>query len=106
MNITKEMIDYVRGLGDGTIRPRFKYTGLCQNFKDKVGASLYDLVDFTKYPNFSGSISYPIKSFNKRCTHEGYYESDVSKWTGKYGKERKQFCLWVADELERSYGQE
>lgn len=103
MKITQKMVDYCRDMGDGVIKPANTYVGLCENFCKIFNKNLEKILNFTKYPNFSGNYVYPIKSFNPACNPETKYHSIKNKWDKrtKYTKERYKFCLWCADELER-----
>lgn len=107
IEITQEMIDFCRDLGTGKRKPQFIHSGLCGNFFEEfwfTDTKLSHTLDFTEYPNFSGNILYPIKSPIQQYDSEDIYDDwDIEKWDArtKYGKERRRFCLWCADELER-----
>lgn len=104
IEIKQYMADYCRQLGNNEIEPRIITNGLCFNFKVEFDEHLEHLIDFAKYPNFSGHEGYPIKSFNdERGPYEKFISWPTNKWDRRtnYGKERYKFCLWCADELER-----
>lgn len=100
VKITKEMVDYVRGLGNGTIKPEFLDDGLCGNFYMKFKAHLHRVFDYygccDAWPKFSGNYNYPVPYSIEPCT--AYLTSCL--WSDDYGKLRREFCLHVADFME------
>ena len=126
MKITQEMIDYCRGLGEGTLDPmkhcsikRKKddsyetkvIVGLCQPFKEKFMydnaiPDLSDLIDFRKFLHFSGSIYFPVSVETFKISGDLYsywYLERKNFWDPdtEYGRNRMEFSRWCADELER-----
>lgn len=96
----EQIIKHLEGLADGSIKPKdFEY-GLCYELVEKFEVRLKDLVDVTKYPEFSGNKHYPIKSKIKAPNVAYHYSGGRLKWlAGKYADNRKKFCKWVAEEL-------
>lgn len=101
--IIKEMILYCRDLGTSKTLPEKFNMGLCGNFKSKFGTDFPRSLDFTLYPNFSGDRVFPLKSLKKSLYAHQYYCEYANLWKGNRGKERRKFCLWVANELEKKY---
>lgn len=97
----KEMVAYLRNLGNGCDPDDF-LDGICGNFKDRFDFALeslfknyYDTVK--KYKKFSGNIEYPVNS-NFACPREAFAVCEL--WSGDYGKERREFARYLADQLE------
>lgn len=100
MNKFKEAAEHCRRLGLKEIDPSIRMVGLCHEISLKYLIHLSNEIDFSLYPNFSGDLIYPIKS---PCgTDPGeFYNNCRDAWQGLYGDERRKFCLWAADELEK-----
>ena len=101
MKVTQRMLDYCRNLGNGVIEPSYLGAGLCTNFHILFNNWVEKYIDFSDYPNFSGDIEYPLKSRNKTKAPHEYYGAHENLWVHKRGEERRKFCLWCADELEK-----
>lgn len=133
IKVTQEMVDWCRGLGDGSLDPnkecnllfenKFSFgIGLCAPFQalfllttdnlfdnpitNKYKPTLSDLINFSKFPKYSGYHAFPVTAsdidnagshYNKcfRTYLGGFWDND------EYGNNRREFALWCADELEK-----
>lgn len=87
-------------------RDPIKRDGVCNNFTIKAIhhcqyeeiTSLRFLVDFSKYPGFSGNTKYPLPGgearFDRCALNKGF-------WSGTDGEERIKFIEWCISELEK-----
>ena len=96
----KEIIQHCKALGNGETQPDCEVVGLCRELTKLFGIDIWEIVDFSLYPNFSGDSAYPIPSFRPDMTPEEIYDLCHNLWEGEYGNERRRFCLWVAYKLE------
>ena len=77
--------------------PKHTLVGVCGNLSEAMnGDSWYDLVAMCSrnYPGFSGDPSYPLLGGKS-----DYLAEEL--WVGRLGDERRRFCAWLADYLER-----
>ena len=104
----KEMVAYLRCLGNGGY-PKYSNKGICGNILKKFEKSMitevfedyYNTVG--KYEKFSGHVYYPV-TINDIYDPENLYDCAIMNgdlWKGDYGKERREFALYLADELEK-----
>ena len=101
MKITQEMVDYCRSVGNGKKEIKGEY-GFCRYFYDVFDISLTFLIEFSLYPSFSGYKAYPVPHpMGAKEAYEQLVLRQDAAWMGKYGDERRKFCRWCADELER-----
>lgn len=100
MTLRKQIIAHLRGLGSGEIIPSSKRMGVCWIIEDLfLDKQEFDqLVDFTKYPNYSECEAFPIKHSELRPVKA--FLGIRNKWEGEYGDNRRNFCMWCADYLE------
>ncbi len=99
----KEIVNHLRNLGDGKIQPIDASCGLCWEISENFYVQLHALVMFSLYPNFSGSAEYPIPHSEFKASHAFNHFDNL--WDDSaYGNERRKFCLWCADEIERTGG--
>lgn len=65
----------------------------------ECGKLLHDY--FEKWPEFSGSLAYPVPSPDKCYSAEEYFlDRRVGKWTGEYGASRRRLLDWLIQQLE------
>lgn len=99
----RKIAEHCRKLGNGKIEPYNTRHGLCREIYDNYQVDIYKLVDFEKYPEFSGDEYYPVKHPWFKDARDAYQEQRNLLWVGEYGEARRKFCLWVADEITRKY---
>ena len=102
LRLRKQMVIYLRGLANGSIKPENPYIGICNNFSHVFQNPFHKFIDVENYPEYSGIGTYPIKSLNIKYDAREYYKKIDNLWRGKYGKSRRHFCAWCADEIEKS----
>jgi hypothetical protein len=119
----KKGVKILRSWGKGESLPPDTNRGICSNFEEVTGISLYHMGRFSNYPNYSGNILYPlpapenatcpphidvnywnISNLSNKC--QIYYHAmlcDGKLWDRrtKYAKERIKFCLYLADIAEK-----
>ena len=74
---------------------------LIQEYNFKIDTSVYE-----NYSDWSGYNIYPIKPDNsiqnsiktKDEASDAYL--NLPRWSGEYGKNRREFCLWLASNLQ------
>lgn len=98
----KQVINYLFRLGKGQIDPVSRKHGICYSLEILFGVDYFDLVDLTaRWELFSDDITYPVPSPNKKISSAEYYHRTKDVWIGRYGKLRKELCLFLADQLEK-----
>lgn len=77
--------------------PKYLEFGICSNVDDDP-CELFEL--FEKWPEFSGSIDYPVPhpTLNPIDAYNGF----ADLWIGEYGEARKRLLDFCITELEKS----
>lgn len=131
IKVTQEMVDWCRGLGNGSLDPNKhccvdgsncgSAVGLCEPFEDeflsklegfeksglnvnKTEWNLRHIIDFSSWGEFSGDFNYPICGLDgntAECEYDLILESGGYWADTPYGNNRRAFALWCADELEK-----
>jgi len=99
MKITQEMIDYCRNLGKSKIEPERMELGLCFAFMSKFDMELSNFINFSKYYKGCNPV-YPVVGGRLKYFLSASLANEMWSNKTKYGKDRRKFCLWCADELE------
>ena len=106
--MNKKLIAHLRGLSDGSIRPKYKGCGLCQELYLLREEGVISSIDrgqvkrlTYKWPEFSGERRFPVSHPTK--TPEEAYTTTRNLWSlwTTYGRARRRMCAWLADELEK-----
>jgi hypothetical protein len=98
-----ELIRELERLGKGG-EPKFLNYGICNNVEIKTGVCIDYLPQWktivSKWKYFSGYTMFPItlgaKDQAECCFHV------TPKWTGKYGKRRREFARYLAREFQKA----
>ena len=95
--VEKEIIEYLKGLASGTIKPADTRLSLCCCLEQE-GLRIPKLSQiFESWSKYSGDIAYPIpdpkgwgSAYTKFCR-----AGDM--WEGEYGDLRRELCQYIAD---------
>lgn len=98
---TKQLIKHLRKLGNGEIKPINACHGICVELGSiPHDFNIYTVADF--WPEHSGDISYFIPHPDSDLTPSEAYHGLNDLWDDSlYADTRREFCLWLADELEK-----
>lgn len=107
--MNKALIEHLRGLGTGEITPLWGGAfGICDelvNLHKRGCISSSEMQHCSRlmqdWPEFSGDPEFPVPSADSQLNEEGAFLDSENLWSGKYGDNRKQLCLWLADQLEK-----
>jgi hypothetical protein len=113
MDYRAELIAELRGLADGTIKPKYPRSGLCNHLSNMYAARtldsalwhhVTDLMD--QWPQGTGHHAYPVPPIlGEPCTRESaeliYYTRKLLWGDNAYGRARKALCSWLADQVEK-----
>lgn len=103
MDNYKEIATHCRKLGLGEVTPIYTVTGLCYELGTLFKMDRGKFRELARsYPNHSGNSHYPIPAPDGSDPEEVWRETE-NLWIGEYGEERKRFCLWLANEIEKEY---
>lgn len=113
--LTLVIAEHCESLASGESQPVSISNGLCHDLHRRFSVDLTSLVDFSKYPDFSGDKNYPVpqpkdydfpESFpnlDDWTLPELYYSladnDDMWNPDTEYGTNRLKFVTWVAQEL-------
>lgn len=101
-----ETLKHIRDVG-----PRWVSHGICYNLdtlvSDEKDQDYWDVVKhdlFRKWPEFSGSLTYPVPNkflwvFTKDPGDS--YRDTIDMWVGSYGRARLRLLNFLIKELER-----
>jgi len=97
----RNLVKHLRRWGNGET-PALKNDGVCRNImyisNNKINGMDLCAKYADKFPEYSGSIKYPIS--DELDARDAYH--NLLKWyDNKYGKCRRRFCLFLADEIEK-----
>jgi len=98
-----EIVEYLRQLGTGKIKPDCEQFGICLNLSTKFDRMTDCLIaDLSVgWDKHSGDQFYPIKIHELNIPSKPYskiYSKEF--WNGRQGDDRRELCLYIADKLE------
>lgn len=103
----KVLIEHLRKLGNREIEPDCTGNGICWELRclRVKGIDIdYNLIEsiWSNWEHFSGNISFPLSSPDSK-------DDPATQWTSRYkwdntpyGNLRRELCLYIADELEKT----
>lgn len=105
----QELAQHLRDLGNGVIKPRHTSEGICRELQilvneDRISPRqrIYISILMRGWPKHSGSLTYPVR--HSWLISETAYHDTNNLWDNdEYGNNRRELCIWLADELEKLY---
>lgn len=99
----QEIVDYLRGLGLGKVKPDSTKGGICKNLSSNF-SYMFDKLICTlakSWEKHSGREWFPIAVHGENpCdTFDEAFKKNTM-WEGQYGDDRRELCLFIADKLE------
>lgn len=87
------------------LRPVGKRAGICYSVDQVLRHQETDRYSkmeqlFVSWPKFSGRMVYPVPSPWGNCPQYEFFESGALKWSGEYGRLRKELLDYMITSLE------
>lgn len=100
----QKAVDHLSKLATGEDDPYFIQFGSCMSVYRTCYIDLEVVVDFSKYPDFSGISGFPLPSPDPETDPQIYYFRGCDNGTlwdisHPQGKERRAFCGWCAGQI-------
>jgi hypothetical protein len=94
------LVAHLRALGKGEIQPLDKHQGICFEVLVRFGPERQRIKAlFSSWPKFSGCQKWPVP--HPECDAVFAAVSSNNLWADDdYGNNRRELCLWLADQLE------
>lgn len=110
--LKQRLIEHLRRLGNGAM-PSQKSEGICLEVHEFLHENIHVnqiqiIVSYKKqvavamqtWPKRSSSTTYPVPHPSK-AAYAAYMQDNI--WgNDEYGNNRRELCLWIADQLEQS----
>ena len=99
---TRWLIGHLRKLGHKEIEPQWRDDGICSELTREgiPNSDLFIAIYAERWPKYSGSRVFPVPEPDKNPVSS--YSFTKNKWDNTpYGDNRRELCLFIADELEK-----
>lgn len=107
LQLKQEIVDHLRALGTGKVKPISKVVGICRELTNKFSIPGVSFIANRAegWSEFSGERAFPIKHDEKECWSA--YITARNLWgKTKYGDSRRALCLYIADVVEQEIANE
>lgn len=95
----KAIVEHLRKLGRGDIKPEEPAFGICYELRMKKWVPNYK-AHFFNWPKFSGHLQYPV--CHESMSAQDAFDSIPNLWCDdSYGDDRRELCLFLADQIEK-----
>jgi len=104
----KNLIEYLTSLGTGEIKPKSTEYGICHSINyEFCNSDAYNYLEkisklWVYWPKYSGSKLYPVGIDSKKYYPDYLFVNVENLWgDDEYGNNRRELCLWLAEQLEK-----